>query len=217
MYQSIAFNKFLTFFLIAFFSFLQGEVSWDKPKVFGCYDLSPKDEYRILRDDQGFPYYYNPFSMDMTWSPPPNHSMCEQQVHLTWWPIHPTPIGKCEYFSTRCTSDGKRFCEKCWTNVKPSNEQLYAFAIQYHVNVSVNDKRILCSTTTFYDASAVCRIDTSALNESVKCLIDEYNRIGNCDTFSVLFSRYGTIFASVVLIHEKVSQNRSYFQQTFLG
>lgn len=95
-----------------------GNLSWDKPKSLGKeYDITPKDEWKVLRDSQGFPYYYNPFSMYMSWNHPPECQMCQQIVCLTWLRKFPLSRGPCEYFANHFTfSKGVRkgFCERCW-------------------------------------------------------------------------------------------------------
>lgn len=97
---------------------IQGEVSWRKPKLMKNSDIPVKDEWIVLRDAQDFPYYYNPYSMEMSWSPP----KCKQQmlcsnpcVLYTWWKQYPTPQGPCEYFAdhTDCET-GRLFCKRCW-------------------------------------------------------------------------------------------------------
>ena len=120
------FNKYVSytyktkFHLLPSFSksHSQGNLSWDKPKSLGKeFDITPKDEWKVLRDSQGFPYYYNPFSMYMSWNHPPEYQMCQQIVCLTWLRKFPLSRGPCEYFANHFTfSKGVRkgFCERCW-------------------------------------------------------------------------------------------------------
>lgn len=48
----------------------KGEVSWRKPRSLGKLDVKPKDEWKLLKNDQGLTYYYNPLQMEMSWNPP---------------------------------------------------------------------------------------------------------------------------------------------------
>ena len=57
------------FFNLKIFS-LKGEVSWYKPKALGHYDLPTKNEWKILKDEHGVPYFYNPLTMEMSWTNP---------------------------------------------------------------------------------------------------------------------------------------------------
>jgi len=82
-------------------------------------DISIKDEWKVLRDAQDFPYYYNPYSMQMSWNPPQTCKMCDNlSVVHTWWKLYPTPQGPCEYLADpdNCTDkqSGLVYCKRCW-------------------------------------------------------------------------------------------------------
>ena len=64
-------NRFYQTIIILFCALPKGEVSWHKPKSLGKLDVKPKDEWILLKNDQGLTYYYNPLRMEMSWKPPP--------------------------------------------------------------------------------------------------------------------------------------------------
>lgn len=97
-----------------------GEVSWEKPKAMGEHEIPAKDEWKILRDAHNFPYYFNPFLIEMRWTPPVNEDMCCGMVAHTWWREYPVREGRCPNFSWKLNEDdGKRYCRDCL----PGNDQ----------------------------------------------------------------------------------------------
>ena len=85
------------------------ETSWDKPKAMGSFEMPTKDEWKILRDAHNFPYYYNPFSMQMQWNPPLDKSMCSRKVPHYWYREFPVRFGACPNFSI----NGNSYCSEC--------------------------------------------------------------------------------------------------------
>jgi len=91
------------------------ETLWEKPKSLGSYDMQVINEWRPMRDNQNYPYYYNPHTMKMTWKPPRHTVLCEEKVLHTWKYGHPTPTGPCPSFATRrCNEDMRFYCDSCW-------------------------------------------------------------------------------------------------------
>jgi len=96
-----------------------GEVSWEKPKVFGNagFDIEPTEEWIVMRDSQEFPYYYNSKTMKMCWEPPSDVDICQNTILYTWWKLHPFPSGQCFNFATkRSDEDELLYCEDCWNS-----------------------------------------------------------------------------------------------------
>jgi hypothetical protein len=48
----------------------QSDTSWCKPKALGHFDLPTKNEWKLLQDEKGVPYFYNPLTMEMSWTKP---------------------------------------------------------------------------------------------------------------------------------------------------
>ena len=92
-----------------------GAKAWGKPMALGSYDIPTKDEWKVLRDSQGFPYYYNPSTLEMSWHPPHGVAMCSATVPQPWLREYPIPFGPCEFFAV-AASNGQQFCERCNTN-----------------------------------------------------------------------------------------------------
>lgn len=92
---------------------LSGEASWTKPKAVGYFEIPAKDEWKLLRDAHNFPYYFNPFLMEMRWTPPCTEVMCCNTVPHTWWREYPIRKGACPNFSCFKDDDGKRYCKDC--------------------------------------------------------------------------------------------------------
>ena len=86
-----------------------GIKTWEKPKSLGDSDIPIKDEWKVLRDAQGFPYYYNPCTREMSWHPPSGAAMCPTIVPQPWLQEYPVPFGPCEFFAV---TDGQ-LCERC--------------------------------------------------------------------------------------------------------
>jgi len=95
-----------------------GEVTWDKPKALGMFDIEVADEWTLLRDPQQFPYYYNPFSMEMSWTAPKHTLLCSENIEYEWWAFYPKPVGRCIHFAQRKSKSGRFFCIGCWENHK---------------------------------------------------------------------------------------------------
>eukprot|EP00578_Thalassiosira_sp_NH16_P011315 CAMPEP_0181111412 /NCGR_PEP_ID=MMETSP1071-20121207/19258_1 /TAXON_ID=35127 /ORGANISM="Thalassiosira sp., Strain NH16" /LENGTH=394 /DNA_ID=CAMNT_0023195297 /DNA_START=786 /DNA_END=1970 /DNA_ORIENTATION=- len=90
------------------------EVSWAKPKAMGEFEIPAKDEWKILRDAHDFPYYFNPYSVQMRWNPPVSEDMCCGIVPHTWWREYPVRSGRCPNFGCKLNEDdGKRYCYEC--------------------------------------------------------------------------------------------------------
>jgi hypothetical protein len=95
---------------------VSGEASWTKPKAMGVFEIPAKDEWKLLRDAHNFPYYFNPYLMEMRWTPPCNEHMCCGIVPYTWWREHPIPTGACPNFGCILNKeDGTRYCEECFS------------------------------------------------------------------------------------------------------
>ena len=92
-----------------------GTKMWEKPKALGNYDVPTKEEWKVLRDSQGFPYYYNPSTLEMSWHPPRGAAMCSATVPQPWLREYPIPFGLCEFFAMAATN-GRQFCERCISN-----------------------------------------------------------------------------------------------------
>ena len=92
-----------------------GKKMWEKPKALGNYDVPTKDEWKVLHDSQGFPYYYNPSTLEMSWHPPRGAAMCSATVPQPWLREYPIPLGPCEFFAMAATN-GQQFCEQCTSN-----------------------------------------------------------------------------------------------------
>ena len=96
-----------------------GEVSWEKPKVFGNagFDIEPTEEWIVMRDPQEFPYYYNCKTMKMCWERPSDVEICQNTILYTWWKLHPFPSGQCYNLATkRSDEDELLYCEDCWNS-----------------------------------------------------------------------------------------------------
>jgi hypothetical protein len=94
-----------------------GETSWERPKIFGngSFDIDPEEGWIILRDAEGFPYYFNPKTMRMCWDLPPGVLICQKTVSHTWWKLFPAPLGRCFNFATMQSDiDGLLYCDDCW-------------------------------------------------------------------------------------------------------
>ena len=89
-----------------------GTKTWEKPKALGNSDIPTKDEWKVLHDSQGFPYYYNPCSLEMSWHPPAGITMCSATVPRPWLREYPIPLGPCEFFAVTATN-GQQLCERC--------------------------------------------------------------------------------------------------------
>ncbi|GMH74275.1 hypothetical protein TrLO_g13608 [Triparma laevis f. longispina] len=91
------------------------DVLWEKPKSLGSYDMQVINEWRPMRDNQKYPYYYNPNTMKMSWKIPRATVACEERVLMTWKFGYPTPQGPCPNFATRrCNEDMRFYCDSCW-------------------------------------------------------------------------------------------------------
>jgi hypothetical protein len=53
------------------------QTAWEKPKSLGLYDIDTKDHWVVLVDAEGEPYYYNPRTWKMTWTPPKGTIFCK--------------------------------------------------------------------------------------------------------------------------------------------
>lgn len=91
-------------------------MAWDKPKALGRFDIEISDEWILLRDQQQFPYYYNPYSMEMSWTAPKGTLLCSENIKYEWWAFYPQPVGRCIHFANRKSKSGRLFCNKCWDN-----------------------------------------------------------------------------------------------------
>jgi hypothetical protein len=91
-----------------------GETSWAKPKAMGSFEMPTKDEWKVLRDAHNFPYYFNPFRLDMQWNPPVDKAMCCQQVPHDWHREFPVRIGRCPNFAIYEDDDGNGYCYQCY-------------------------------------------------------------------------------------------------------
>ena len=92
-----------------------GEHLWEKPLSLGSYDMLVTNEWRPMRDNQQFPYYYNPSTMRMSWKRPKSTCMCEEKVNHDWEPVYPPKYGPCSEFATRrCNDDMRFYCDTCW-------------------------------------------------------------------------------------------------------
>jgi len=92
-----------------------GTQTWEKPRSLGSYDMQVVNEWRGMRDNQGYPYYYNPSTMRQTWKHPKSTVFCEETVVQDWEPIHPQKTGPCPNFaSKRCNDDMRFYCDPCW-------------------------------------------------------------------------------------------------------
>lgn len=89
-----------------------GTTTWEKPKALGNYDVPTKDEWKVLRDSQDFPYYYNPSTLEMSWHHPRGAAMCSATVPQPWLREYPIPLGPCEFFAVAATG-GQQVCERC--------------------------------------------------------------------------------------------------------
>ena len=90
------------------------DIIWEKPKSLGSYDMQVINEWRPMRDNQNFPYYYNPNTM-MSWKIPRHTVACEEKVFHTWAFGHVKPKGACPNFATRrCNEDMRFYCDSCW-------------------------------------------------------------------------------------------------------
>ena len=63
-------------------------------------------------DAHGFPYYYEPQSMTMSWDPPGNVMICDGIIKYSWYRIYPTPIGRCVRFVSQ-SNKNNNLCDKC--------------------------------------------------------------------------------------------------------
>ena len=98
-----------------YFNRKTGEITWNKPKSLGSYDMTVIDEWRPMKDTQNYPYYYNPNSMEMSWKFPNDTCKCESTVLQTWIFGFPTPKGPCPNFADRRSNDDMHFyCTDCW-------------------------------------------------------------------------------------------------------
>ncbi|KAL7531216.1 hypothetical protein ACHAXR_003907 [Thalassiosira sp. AJA248-18] len=99
-----------------------GEISWSKPKAMGVFEIPATDEWRLLRDAHNFPYYLNPFLMEMRWNPPLNEDMCCGIVPHFWWREYPVRSGQCPNFGCKLNEDdGKRYCKVCFSDYSTKN------------------------------------------------------------------------------------------------
>ncbi|KAL7553296.1 hypothetical protein ACHAWF_016563 [Thalassiosira exigua] len=107
---------------------ITGDISWSKPKAMGFFDIPAKDEWKIIRDAHNFPYYFNPFLIEMRWTPPADESMCCGVVPHTWWREYPVRSGPCPNFGRQLNEDdGKRYCADC--AIYRSTEDVYEDAM----------------------------------------------------------------------------------------
>ena len=91
------------------------DILWEKPRSLGSYDMQVINEWRPMRDNQNFPYYYNPNTMMMNWKLPRHTVACEEKVLLVWKFGHIKPKGPCPNFATRrCNEDMHFYCDSCW-------------------------------------------------------------------------------------------------------
>jgi len=97
-----------------------GDVSWSKPKAMGVFEIPAEDEWKLLRDAHNFPYYFNPYSMEMRWTPPASEDMCCGIVPHTWWREYPVRLGQCPNFGDGKLNedDGKWYCEECYQSTR---------------------------------------------------------------------------------------------------
>ena len=90
-------------------------IIWDKPKSLGSYDIKVVNEWRPMRDQQQYPYYYNPSTMKMHWKFPKDALQCEEDIEQEWKLGFPKPKGRCPHFATRrCNEDVRFYCDDCW-------------------------------------------------------------------------------------------------------
>jgi hypothetical protein len=88
-----------------------------KPYAFGPYDIKTKDEWVMMKDAAGIPYYYNPLSMLMHWRQPGGTVDCVD------CPRNRENLG--ENFAKRyCNIHKKPLCLPCWTRAHKNKVKL---------------------------------------------------------------------------------------------
>lgn len=104
-----------------------GLVTWEKLMSLGSSDLPTANVWKVLRDAQDFPYYYNPCTLDMSWQPPSDGIMCEATVKQPWLKEYPVALGPCEYFAAKreieSTGERKKLCIRCAAAASGAAEQ----------------------------------------------------------------------------------------------
>lgn len=107
------------------------ETSWTKPKAMGSFELPTKDEWKVLRDAHDFPYYFNPYKMDMQWNPPIDKTMCCAQVPYNWYREFPVRMGQCPNFAIDEVND-KSYCMVCLDAVRRKDNGAILEEVQQH-------------------------------------------------------------------------------------
>jgi len=87
---------------------------WEKPKALDYFDLLAKYEWKLMWDAQGFPYYFEPNSMKMSWTPPLEEvNMCQGMIEYSWYQFYPKPTGKCINFVQSRLRKAPFYCKSC--------------------------------------------------------------------------------------------------------
>ena len=99
---------------------LTGQSGWKKPTAMGSFDIPAKNEWILLRDAHRFPYYFNPCSIKMSWEPPREVQMCQNdRVAHDWWREYPPPQGPCPNFGVILSKEnGRSYCQECYVKMK---------------------------------------------------------------------------------------------------
>jgi hypothetical protein len=53
------------------------KTQWNKPLCLGSFDIDAKDHWVALKDNDGDPYYYNPYTWEMQWDEPFRTVLCD--------------------------------------------------------------------------------------------------------------------------------------------
>ena len=94
-----------------------GTIYTSKPHSFGAYDIKTKNEFVMMKDAAGVPYYYNPMSMKMQWRQPGGTVPCSN------CPLNRDQLG--ENFAKRyCNILKKPLCMSCWTEAHKDKVRL---------------------------------------------------------------------------------------------
>jgi hypothetical protein len=111
--------------LCYYFNRKSGVASWDKPKLLGEEEIGLKDEWFVMSDKDGYPYYYNAKRNETTWRAPSDDvQICENIVIYSWvQATSPPPTGQCPNFATtNCPSSGRSLCASCLSMVSTASE-----------------------------------------------------------------------------------------------
>jgi hypothetical protein len=109
------------------------KTQWNKPLCLGSYDIDALNHWIALKDNDGDPYYYNPFTWEMQWEQPFNTVLCDV-------------CGPHGFAILLLSNDEKFYCEKHMN--EKAEELIYNQVLPRHIKFKEFDGSIEESMNT---------------------------------------------------------------------